>query len=215
MPRDFVKINFEDIDIAEEFFENEKHLNEFLINVIRYYQGKEVSFKYKIVQKYFKTYKKTMDFVIKCSKTGSEGGKKRVENQQLKDSTLEGVAVGSVEAPLEPNNKDNKKEKEEWFIGWFNYSIKEVKGSGKYKLSDKVKKALHARIKDGYTGEDFKKAFNAMVKEPYHIESNYKHITPEFLTRSDKLDKYRNSYKEPAKSGGVSMEELYNAGNND
>ena len=50
-----------------------------------------------------------MDFIIESKKTGSEGGKQRVENQKIKENTLEGV----LEPPLEPNNKVlniNKKE---------------------------------------------------------------------------------------------------------
>ena len=114
--RDFVKISFQDIEIAEEFFENDKHLNEFLTNVIRYYRGLDVSFKFKIVQKYFKTYMKTMDFVIKASKHGSKGGLKRVDNQVFKEPTLQGSLEGLVEAPIEgvvqPNNNNKNKDKD-------------------------------------------------------------------------------------------------------
>ena len=101
----FVKITIQDIEIAEEFFENEKHLDEFLVNVIRYYRGKETRLKTKIVKKYFKTYQKTMDFIIDAKKTGSNGGKKRVENQEVKKATLEGSVEGSVEGTPQPNNK--------------------------------------------------------------------------------------------------------------
>ena len=107
----FFKINFEDLEIAENFFENEKHFSEFLLAVSYYYRGVDYTIKQKIVQRYFNTYKKTMDFIIESKKTGSEGGKQRVENQKIKENTLEGV----LEPPLEPNNKElsinNKEEK--------------------------------------------------------------------------------------------------------
>ena len=106
----FFKINFEDLEIAESFFENEKHFSEFLLAVSYYYRGKEYTIKQKFVQRYFNTYKKTMDFIIDSKKTGSDGGKQRVENQKIKEQTLEGV----VEVPVEPNNKllnsNNKEE---------------------------------------------------------------------------------------------------------
>ena len=107
----FFKINFEDLEIAQNFFENEKHFSEFLLAVSYYYRGVDYTIKQKIVQRYFNTYKKTMDFIIESKKTGSEGGKQRVENQKIKENTLEGV----LEPPLEPNNKElsinNKEEK--------------------------------------------------------------------------------------------------------
>ena len=106
----FFKINFEDLEIAESFFENEKHFSEFLLAVSYYYRRKEYTIKQKFVQRYFNTYKKTMDFIIDSKKTGSDGGKQRVENQKIKEQTLERV----VEAPVEPNNKllnsNNKEE---------------------------------------------------------------------------------------------------------
>lgn len=106
----FFKINFEDLEIAESFFENEKHFSEFLLAVSYYYRRKDYTIKQKFVQRYFNTYKKTMDFIIDSKKTGSDGGKQRVENQKIKEQTLEGV----VEVPVEPNNKllnsNNKEE---------------------------------------------------------------------------------------------------------
>ena len=111
----FFKINFEDLEIAENFFENEKHFSEFLLAVSYYYRGVDYTIKQKIVQRYFNTYKKTMDFIIESKKTGSEGGKQRVENQKIKENTLEGVLEPPLEPPLEPNNKElsinNKEEK--------------------------------------------------------------------------------------------------------
>ena len=40
MIRPFVKISEQDLQIAEDFFENEKHFNEFLVNVFKYYRGR-------------------------------------------------------------------------------------------------------------------------------------------------------------------------------
>ena len=69
----FFKINFEDLEIAENFFENEKHFSEFLLAVSYYYRGIDYKIKQKFVQRYFNTYKKTMDFIIESKKTGSNG----------------------------------------------------------------------------------------------------------------------------------------------
>jgi len=114
MIRPYVKITEQDLQLAEAFFENEKHFNEFLVNVFKYYRGQNVQIKTKIVQKYFNSYKKTMDYIIDSYKHGKESVLKRAENQVVKEHTLGGV----VEAPLEAlpptkykivNNKEKKK----------------------------------------------------------------------------------------------------------
>jgi len=114
MIRPFVKISEQDLQIAEEFFENEKHFNEFLVNVFKYYRGKNVQIKTKIVQKYFNSYKKTMDFVMGSAKSGKEGGLKKAENQIVNIDTLQGGYNNPTSTPkdtLVANNKviSNKK----------------------------------------------------------------------------------------------------------
>jgi hypothetical protein len=90
MIRPFVKISEQDLQIAEEFFENEKHFNEFLVNVFKYYRGRNIQIKTKIVLKYFNSYKKTMNFVMGAAKSGKEGGLKKAENQTVNSDTLQG-----------------------------------------------------------------------------------------------------------------------------
>jgi hypothetical protein len=120
--KDFVKITFQDIEIAEEFFENQKHLDEFLCAVVDYYRGKTIRIKTKIVKKYFETYKKTMDFVLQAKEKGREGAKLRYENEIVTSDTLVGSLLAPPEGTLVANNKDiisnnklekDKKEKEE------------------------------------------------------------------------------------------------------
>jgi hypothetical protein len=100
MKNGYVKITFEDAEIARIFFENDKHFDEFLSQVCRYYLGIENVFKYKNVKKYFETYKKVMDRVIIGRDTGSKGGLQRVENQKDTINTLEGPLIGPLEPPL-------------------------------------------------------------------------------------------------------------------
>jgi len=48
-----------------------------------------------------------------------------------------------------------------------------------------------ARIKDGYTMEDFRRAATNAAATDFHREKNLRYLTPEFITRPDKLETYR------------------------
>jgi len=104
--RPFYKINFEDIDIASEFFDhNQKHLSEFIMATIAYYSGKNVEIKSKLVEKYFKTYKKTMDFVMLSKGYGKKGALIKAENQIDNIQTLQGVVEVPLTETLPTNNE--------------------------------------------------------------------------------------------------------------
>mgnify|MGYP003426826780 CR=1 FL=1 len=105
--RPFYKINFEDIDIASEFFDhNQKHLSEFIMATITYYSGKNVEIKSKLVEKYFKTYKKTMDFVMLSKCYGKKGALIKAENQIDSSQTLKGLVEAPLAETLPTNNKE-------------------------------------------------------------------------------------------------------------
>ena len=118
MIRDYIKITEQDLKLAEDFFENDKHFNEWLVNVVRYYRGNKVEIKTKIVQKYFNNYKKTMDYILNSITTGGKGAVAKAEKQAVKEATLEGVVKPILEPSLEPNIEtvidNNKIVKEEY-----------------------------------------------------------------------------------------------------
>lgn len=60
-------------------------------------------------------------------------------------------------------------------------------------IPEKVKKAFIARLKDGFTKKDISLAIRNCYNDPYHIETNHKHLTLEFISRADKMDKFCNS----------------------
>lgn len=97
----FFKVNFEDLQFAKDFFENEKHYIEWLFCISEYYQGNIIDPKTKIVAKYFNNYKKTMDFIIKSKIKGFQGAILKAEKQQVNNSTLEGVLKGGFKEPLQ------------------------------------------------------------------------------------------------------------------
>ena len=192
----FYKINFEDIDIASEFFDhNQKHLSEFIMATITYYSGKNVEIKSKLVEKYFKTYKKTMDFVMLSKCYGKKGALIKAENQIDSSQTLKGLVEAPLAETLPTNNKEinikNKelinKDKEEielWFEqfskkeNWFNLwnSWTEYKSS-QFKFSYKSKKTEMAAIKELFTlsGRNFENAKKIVNKS---IANGYKGLFP-------------------------------------
>lgn len=74
----------------------------------------------------------------------------------------------------------------EKFLIFFNKTL----GKNHKKINDTVKAKIKARLKEGYTKHDFQKAVENIAKEKYHIETQFRHATPEFISRADKLEMY-------------------------
>ena len=81
-----------------------------------------------------------------------------------------------------------KKDPIKWdeLLSYFN----EKTGMKKTVVSNKVKSKFRARLKEGYTKEDFGRAIVTASKSEYHKESNYEYLTLAYISRSDTLDKY-------------------------
>jgi len=59
-------------------------------------------------------------------------------------------------------------------------------------INPKTKAQFNARLREGYTKEDIMKAIRNCSVDKYHIE-NPKYLTPEFISRPDKMEKYANA----------------------
>ncbi len=59
-------------------------------------------------------------------------------------------------------------------------------------LDQKTKRQLRARIAEGFSSAEILKAAENCKKDKFHIE-NPQYLTPEFITRADKLQKYLNA----------------------
>jgi hypothetical protein len=75
----------------------------------------------------------------------------------------------------------------EEFIAEFN----RIRGT-RFQAIDKVKRQFNARLKEGFTPAQMLKALETAMNDKYHISEGYKYLTPEFFTRSDKIEKFIN-----------------------
>ena len=81
------------------------------------------------------------------------------------------------------------KNKEEYisFISLFNL----ITGKN-FRGTQKDKTSFHTRISEGYSLPDFETAIKNCKADQYHIDNPH-YLTPEFITRADKLQKYLNA----------------------
>jgi|TARA_R110000744_G_scaffold304637_1_gene413153 hypothetical protein len=56
----------------------------------------------------------------------------------------------------------------------------------------KAEKQIKDRLKEGYSKEDIVLAMENAAKDQHHMDSNYKYLTLEFITRPDKLERFVN-----------------------
>ena len=138
---------------------------------------------------------------------GRKGGKAKANGVAiLKQSHSKKVAIREDKIRVDKSKEykessmPGKPDACEYFINLFNTLKGEPGDPTKYKLNDKVKRQLKDRIKEGYTSECFKKAILSCKTDAFHIENGLKNLTPEFITRPDKLELYLN--KEPKKQRG-------------
>lgn len=97
--------------------------------------------------------------------------------------------------PIQTNkDKEYKKDKEEEYIPFEDFidSFNLITGKS-FKPVDKYKRSFNARMKEGFTESQILEALEKAVKDEYHVKTKLKYITPEFITRVDKLEKYMNA----------------------
>lgn len=57
-------------------------------------------------------------------------------------------------------------------------------------VTDKTKTNLNKRIKEGYTKTDIQKVIDNASNDKFHEPNDFKHVTLEFLSRSDIFSRY-------------------------
>ncbi len=91
---------------------------------------------------------------------------------------------------------DKKEEKDninidfDLLINFYNYTF----GRTTRTLSTKAKKQIKDRMKEGYTKKDLQQALLNAKNDSYHIETNFRYITLEFISRPDKFERFSQSH---------------------
>ena len=93
------------------------------------------------------------------------------------------------------NKKKNKKGRDSRYISFVELFNQLTQRS--FKGDNKSERAFIARFKEGYDRDQFTKAINNAKKDPYHIETGFKYLTPEYITRPDQLEKWLNVSNSP------------------
>lgn len=73
------------------------------------------------------------------------------------------------------------------YLSWFNNAT----GKNLRMINDKTKKNILKLLKLGYTKADLVNAVKNCLNDPYHIDNPH-YLTPEFISRHDKFEKYLN-----------------------
>ena len=121
------------------------------------------------------------------------------ENEELRGKSYN----GRQEHQAEVVEQLFKSDKYKWFIQEINKERKKhlPRSSGFKGLDDKAIRQFKALIKKGVTQSDLEQAITNLFNDPYHMGEGWKHCTPEFLTRSDKFEKFLAQAETPSLAG--------------
>ena len=118
---------------------------------------------------------------------------KESKEKESKEESINNADLGSRVEETQQSKVYTHEEKCQYFIDKFN-ETKIVKGKkSRYRINDKVRRALKLRLNEGYTSKDFVKAIKNCMNNRYHIENGFTNLTPEFILRPDKLEVYLNA----------------------
>lgn len=93
-----------------------------------------------------------------------------------------------VQVEGEVQGKEEVKEEYRELLDFLNSTV-----GKKYRtISSAVKSAINARLKEGFTFDDFKTAITNASKDKYHRDNNYQWLTLEYISRPDQFEKWLN-----------------------
>lgn len=146
---------------------------------------------------------KWKNYIEKQKVNGSKGGRPKNPTESQKTQAFSEKPKKADNVSVSVNDNVNESDIKKKFVLdlskpniTYNEFIDKFNLLRKSKFSNKDNKAkgqFNARIKEGKTIDDILTALQNAMKEKNHIESGFKYLTPEFITRSDKLEMFLNS----------------------
>lgn len=142
--------------------------------------------------------KPLLDANIKNFENGCKPKKKRKTDDKEAKQKPKGSEEEAKDKPSESQTEGNANKDKDYNVNqepavWgYSEFVAVINSTYKrqYRGDDKSKRSFLARVKQGFTAKDFIGAIQMAAKDPFHIENKYKYLTPEFFTRTDKLDKF-------------------------
>jgi len=129
----------------------------------------------------------------------------RIKNKESADKrwAMRNDASASERIPSDTKNADSDSDSDivKDIINWaelLKFFNTKTKKNCKV-IPTKAKTAFTARLKEGYSKQDFATAIQNCAADDFHI-NNPHHLTLEFISRQDKLDKYLNVGDKPKNS---------------
>jgi len=128
--------------------------------------------------------------VNRNQENGKKGGRPKNQEEPKKPS-------GLFDNPSKPKKADNDTVNDTVNDTDINSSkllsvFNSILGKQTRVVNAKTKSQIKDRLKEGYTKEDIVKAITNASKDPFHMDSSYKYLTLEFLTKPEKLDRFVN-----------------------
>lgn len=133
----------------------------------------------------------------KAGKASAEAKKnKKEEEQNSTESThVEFVETESTQSTVTVTVNDTVINDSNLTVDWdgFREQFNSITGKRIRVVDEKSKKQIRARLKEGHDKDDLVTAIENCFNDSYHKETGYKYLTPEFISRPDKFQKYLNA----------------------
>ena len=124
---------------------------------------------------------------------GLKGGRPIVKPTETQSDIL-----GEIENPKQADNDNDNDNKINLTVNWdlFLSKFNSITGKKVLVVNDKCKRQVRARLSEGYSKSDIVEAIKKCSTDKYHIETGFKYLTLEFITRADKMEMF-TTMKDP------------------